>query len=119
MDTKPARARRWIISAAVALSLACWPALSGCANEDAPAPPSSLRATPEPFYVYYDRDNGDAVSELQNELFALDFYAGEITGFYDELTAEAVALFQESVGLPVTGKADDNTLEKLFDRKGN
>lgn len=90
----------------------------GCNDKEASSPSSAARPlrspTATPFYAYYDRDNTDAVSELQNELKALDFYLGEITGKYDELTAEAVMEYQEKAGLPVTGKADDETLEKIF-----
>ena len=36
-------------------------------------------------------------------LTELEYYAGPISGMYDEATAEAVAAYQESAGLPVTG----------------
>lgn len=98
--------------------IGCVMSFFGCNDKEASSPSSAARPlrspTATPFYTYYDRDNTDAVSELQNELKALDFYLEEITGKYDELTAEAVMEYQEKAGLPVTGKADDETLEKIF-----
>lgn len=98
--------------------IGCVMSFFGCNDKEASSPSSAARPlrspTATPFYTYYDRDNGDAVSELQNELKALNYYFGEITGFYDELTAEAVMGYQIDNGLDPSGIADDETLALLF-----
>jgi peptidoglycan hydrolase-like protein with peptidoglycan-binding domain len=48
-------------------------------------------------------DSGEAVSELQQQLLDLGYYNGEITGFYGAMTQEAVARFQQSLGLDADG----------------
>lgn len=79
-----------------------------------PSPRPSKEPTPTPFYYYYDRDNTDAVMELQNRLKELNYYDGEITGKYDELTAQAVRDYQVANMFPETGIADDTTLARMF-----
>ena len=92
---------------------ACLIGADNSATVTAPAvDPPFLAAAP--VYSYPDRDNTDAVSELQNRLRELGYYAFEVTGVYDELTAAAVEAFQTAYGLPVTGIADEMTLDALF-----
>lgn len=75
-----------------------------------------IKVTPEPFYIYYDRDNGDAVSELQKRLWELGYYTEDFSGQYDEATAQAVRDFELVHGLPETGIADDALLQKIFSK---
>ncbi len=56
---------------------------------------------------------GDAVSELQRNLAALEYYTGSITGSYGDLTYEAVRLFQRANGLSGDGIAGPRTLAAI------
>ena len=58
-------------------------------------------------------DEGDIVTELQDQLKRLGHYEGSSTGKYDEKTQEAVAKFQTSQQLEPTGIFDTATFEKL------
>jgi peptidoglycan hydrolase-like protein with peptidoglycan-binding domain len=49
----------------------------------------------------------------QMRLALLGLYNGETNGKLDEATQVALRRFQESMGLPATGVADDATLEAL------
>ncbi len=60
-------------------------------------------------------DSGDSVKQLQTRLTELSYYNGKISGNYLEGTYYAVHSFQNKNGLPVTGKADVQTLELLYD----
>lgn len=53
--------------------------------------------------------SGSEVTSLQNDLVAAGYLARTVDGDYGSTTKEAVALFQKAKGLPVTGKADDET----------
>ena len=57
--------------------------------------------------------SGEAVRVLQENLTALGFYSGEITGNYGGLTQEAVRRFQRKNDLDSDGIAGRNTLGKL------
>ncbi|MBQ3761331.1 MAG: peptidoglycan-binding protein [Clostridia bacterium] len=48
---------------------------------------------------------GQEVSDLQGRLMELGYYDGEVSGYYDEQTAEAVKLFEAAYGKPMTGIA--------------
>lgn len=53
--------------------------------------------------------SGSEVTSLQNDLVAAGYLARTVDGDYGSTTKEAVALFQKAKGLPVTGRADDDT----------
>lgn len=57
---------------------------------------------------------GDEVSAIQQQLFDLGYYSGEVTGYFGELTEQAVMDFQSINGLEVTGVVDDATYELMF-----
>ena len=59
-------------------------------------------------------DTGDAVTELQTRLKALNYYNGKVTGEFGTLTQTAVMEVQKAYGLEVTGEADDETLEIIY-----
>lgn len=59
-------------------------------------------------------DSDDLVSELQRRLSVLGYFERSITGFYGATTETAVRLFQMANGLPSTGEADPDTLERLI-----
>lgn len=58
---------------------------------------------------------GYDVDELQNRLHYLGYYNGKIDGQFGWLTYHAVRWFQSRFGLPVTGKVDFNTKQKLVE----
>ena len=59
-------------------------------------------------------DKGIMVRLMQEALVSFGYDPGKIDASYGDKTAAAVSLFQEAVGLPVTGEADRATLELLY-----
>lgn len=57
---------------------------------------------------------GTAVKNLQYTLYELKYYDGNITGTYDEKTANAVKLFQEINGITMDGVARSETQSKMY-----
>lgn len=60
---------------------------------------------------------GDKVRELQRQLKALGFYAGQADGDYGPATEEAVKAFQKQYKLTPDGVAGEGTLTKLANAK--
>jgi peptidoglycan hydrolase-like protein with peptidoglycan-binding domain len=58
-------------------------------------------------------DSGEQVRDLQARLIAIAWLFGDVTGTYDAATVEAVRGFQEKREIPVTGKVDQRTLDRL------
>ncbi len=58
-------------------------------------------------------DSGTAVTELQTMLKKLNYYYGDITGSFGDLTRKAVRAFQDKEGLTVDGIAGAATMNKL------
>lgn len=71
-----------------------------------PAASSSAQPTPPQLAV---------VADIQRSLTALGLYRGEIDGVADERTREAIQLFEAMRGLPVKGKASEDTAKRLAD----
>ena len=65
-----------------------------------------------------DEDKGDSkdVWELQHRLWNLDYLVGvdNVTGYYGDLTEQAVKEYQKAAGFEVTGVADNKTIKALF-----
>lgn len=59
-------------------------------------------------------DYNNFVIALQRRLTELGYYAGPISGMYDDATAQAVTAYQEIEGLPATGVCDPDTHIKLI-----
>lgn len=59
--------------------------------------------------------SGAAVRTLQERLKALDYYSGNVTGHYGNLTKEAVRRYQRANGLTADGIAGPRTLASLSD----
>ena len=57
--------------------------------------------------------SGDAVRALQENLKALGYYSGTVTGNYGSITKEAVRQFQKKNGLAADGVAGPRTLAKI------
>ncbi len=58
-------------------------------------------------------DRGDEVRDLQARLKQIDWFSGEVTDFYGDVTAEAVRGFQAKREIAVTGAVDRRTLDLL------
>ena len=64
--------------------------------------------------TYYPGDKGEAVSQLQKKLEALEYYEySSITGYYGPITQEAIQRFQRTNDLTVDGIAGPETLALL------
>lgn len=57
---------------------------------------------------------GEDVKKLQTRLTELGYYKGKISGNYLEGSRYGIELFQEKVGLPKTGVADQETLDAIY-----
>ncbi len=71
---------------------------------EAPEPPAALLAP---------GDEGPDVKDLQARLRQIDWFEADVTGFYGDVTTEAVRGFQAKRGIPVTGEVDQRTLNRL------
>jgi peptidoglycan hydrolase-like protein with peptidoglycan-binding domain len=58
-------------------------------------------------------DSGDHVRDTQARLKQIAWIYGDVTGTYDSGTVEAVRGFQAKREIPVTGKVDQRTLDRL------
>lgn len=59
-------------------------------------------------------DESDEVRDLQARLRQIDWFEADVTGFYGDLTTEAVRGFQAKREIPVTGEVDRRTLDRLL-----
>ena len=57
--------------------------------------------------------SGDEVRDLQARLAQIDWFNADVTGFYGDVTTEAVRGFQAKREIPVTGEVDRRTLGRL------
>ena len=82
---------------------------------------TALAASPEyPGYVMQLGSAGDAVMQLQQLMnqVAVLYCTAEfvpVDGVFGEATEQAVRLFQEGLGLPVSGVVDRQTWQSIFD----
>lgn len=58
-------------------------------------------------------DRGPEVRELQARLKQIDWFSGDVTDSYGDVTTEAVRGFQAKRGFEVTGEVDRRTLDRL------
>ena len=63
-----------------------------------------------------DSESTFAVSALQERLTELKYFYGDVTGYYNELTVNAVKAFQKDNKIDVTGIADEETQLKIFSK---
>jgi peptidoglycan hydrolase-like protein with peptidoglycan-binding domain len=63
-------------------------------------------------------DSGDDVRDLQARLVSIQWLFGDVTGRYDDATVEAVRGFQAKREIPVTGKVDQRTMDRLHAMTG-
>ncbi len=59
-------------------------------------------------------DSGSAVRKLQQRLRELDYFDANCTGYYGDITVEAVKAFQKRNGLTQNGVANEKTQDKLY-----
>lgn len=59
-------------------------------------------------------DTGVNVTQIQQQLNALGYYAQEASGSFDSTTETALRLFQMASGMPATGTADGDTIAALM-----
>ena len=84
-----------------------------------PAAPTPHAASAKAAELYPDLgkgDSGDKVVALQQALIELRFLRGKADGKYGAATEKAVSSFQKMNKLPVNGRADSVTQEKLFEK---
>ncbi len=58
-------------------------------------------------------DEGDRVRRVQSRLRQIDWFEGDVTGVYGDITTAAVRGFQGKREIPVTGDVDQRTLDLL------
>jgi peptidoglycan hydrolase-like protein with peptidoglycan-binding domain len=58
-------------------------------------------------------DEGDRVRRVQARLRQIDWFEGDVTGTYGDITTKAVRGFQGKREIPVTGEVDQRTLDLL------
>ncbi|WP_406035704.1 L,D-transpeptidase family protein [Nocardioides sp. NBC_00163] len=85
-----------------------------------PTPSPSAKPKPEPKpsptsgpRLFGKGDGGDDVRDLQARLKQIGWFNAGVTGFYGNVTTEAVSGFQGKRGIAVTGFVDQTTLDRL------
>ncbi len=78
---------------------------------------------PSPRFATFERalstgSDGPDVESLKSRLQSLGYYRSEVDDEYDRLTMRAVLEFQRDHGLPMTGGADMQTLERVSEMTG-
>ncbi len=58
-------------------------------------------------------DQGDRVRRVQSRLRQIDWFEGDVTGVYGDITTASVRGFQGKREIPVTGEVDQRTLDLL------
>lgn len=79
--------------------------------EPTPEPEPELQPGPA---LLSPGDESDEVRDLQARLRQIDWFEADVTGFYGDLTTEAVRGFQAKREIPVTGEVDRRTLDRLL-----
>ena len=77
---------------------------------------TTTTTTAAPLYPTLKKgDRNKDVKKMQERLCKLGYMSEEsCTGYYGSLTESCVKLFQKKAGLPKTGKADSDTLTRLY-----
>ncbi len=66
------------------------------------------------YLVLREGMSGDQVARLQQRLRDMSLFSDDVNGMYGLTTAQAVSIFQQLYGIPVTGVADVETLSQLY-----
>lgn len=94
-------------------------------NQTATTAPAESTSLADKYKIKLDKlslkyeDENDNVKIMQQRLYDLGYVDDKenITGYYGEISQEAVKNFQTNNGIKATGTADNATLVKLFDSK--
>lgn len=92
-------------------------AKTGPVETPVPTPPPAYTSDgvpPMPFETLRKGNESEAVYWLQMKLKELGYYNGTVTGGFYSGTEKAVKAFQKDHGITITGKANVQTLEKLY-----
>ncbi len=87
------------------------------AEEETTAPAEEATEPAAPQVIVQNGDFSEEVINVQSKLLELGYFGLEPTGFYGDITEEAVKAFQLQNGLEATGIIDDATYELLFSDK--
>ncbi|MEA5495785.1 peptidoglycan-binding protein [Limnoraphis robusta Tam1] len=87
-------------------------------NNRIPTLPGNPNPTPLPSGTLKRGDTGPAVGVLQQRLFRLGFYNGQINNFFDVATEQAVIRFQQAYGIQPTGQVGPTTVSYLISATG-
>lgn len=87
-------------------------------NNRIPTLPGNPNPTPLPSGTLRRGDTGPAVGVLQQRLFRLGFYNGQINNFFDVATEQAVIRFQQAYGIQPTGQVGPTTVSYLISATG-
>ncbi len=97
---------------------------SGSPRAEAPKPRRTPRPTPqrtpEPVVpqggppLMSPGENSAEIRALQARLRQIQWFSGDVTGYYGEVTTRAVSGFQAKREIAVTGYVDQETLDRLF-----
>ena len=83
--------------------------------EPTPEPTPAPTEKPVPESVHLEQDmEGDLVKKVQRRLKDIGYLAGEVDGYYGEITYWTVWIWQGDNGLPVTGEINDAEMRLLF-----
>ena len=67
-----------------------------------------------PLYLTSPQMYGDDIKEVQTKLSQLNFFNGEIDGYFGNITKQAVLAFQKDAGLTADGSCGPATWSRLF-----
>lgn len=84
------------------------------ATEETTEEPAEEQEEQEDDGVYVIGEEGDEVVNIQNRLTELGYFHDVCTGYYGDLTSEAIMIFQTANGLEATGEVDEETYNALF-----
>ena len=93
------------------ISVSLFFAVSICAQDTAPASPSSTTSTANRPPIF--RPTKDQIKQVQTILNNKKFYTGEANGTYNDDTHAGIKVFQKDNGLKSTGGLNRATLEKF------
>jgi len=75
---------------------------------------SMLESGNAKYFVLYPGDKGDLVVELQKRLKELNYFSGNATGYFGNVTEAALKAFQKANNLTADGKLGKNTRAVLY-----
>ena len=83
-------------------------------NTEEETEPADEETETEEEITFSNGDFDDSIYEIQSELAELGYFNDDATGYYGDMTENAVADFQTQNGLEPTGKVDELTYAAIF-----